>query len=125
FHFRRPAPRSPRIAVHPVLSAAQSECRLLGGADVEGRGDVSNWQGSASHRAHAADDGACRGRHGVSRIWTETPGDAASGHPLSSAARIGILAIVIVRLVITKREIMFRSCCFLAVLATVAPAVAL
>ena len=65
-----------RAALDAVLPAAQPERRLLGGADVEGRGDVPDRQGAVPDRADAADDAAWS-RPGCSRWPTarrlETP----------------------------------------------------
>ena len=56
-----------RAALDAVLPAAEPERRLLGGPDVEGRGDVPDRQGALPDRAHAADHRPGRGRRAVAR----------------------------------------------------------
>ena len=70
----------------------EPERRLLGGADVEGGGDVPDRQAAVPDRADAADDRPGRGRHAVAgrgQKRIETPHLAIR---YSGAARIDVLA---------------------------------
>ena len=84
-HLRRPAQGPGRAALDAVLPAAQSQRRLLGRADVEGRGDVPDRQGALPDRTHAADHRPRGGGHAVAGGGAEAARDAASGRALRGA----------------------------------------
>src|SRR5262249_30168588 len=90
-HPRRPAEGPARATLDPVPPAAEPERRVLGRADVEGRGAVRDREGPVPGRADAADERA-GGRRAAVAGRRQAAGDAAPRGQVRRPEGVPVLA---------------------------------